>query len=751
LVLYSRPTANELDVYINDGFIINRKPSTGSEPQYTQLAEIAPIFTEEVRGNHFYMEIIRDFGKEIKHLVIIGNTASAELSVVGQGEDGEWATWQLPETGIVRFPLSEASSEDTYPLGLALDFTADKELPPVDTSEGEKGVKPVPILYYVNDEGHVGAYHCYNVEVARRGESFKDSMATIPSLSSAAANASPAATVSPATSGFSSFVSVSAPSNDSSFAELLAGKSATSSPAASTSGFGSFSSFGTASGGSIPSFSNLGSAPKVPTGFGAKPAATISASPAFGSTTSFGSAVTNKSATPAFGSTTSFGSAATNKSATPAFGSTTSFGSAATNKSATPAFGSTTSFGSAVTNKSATPAFGSTSFGSVTTSKPAIPSGIDKPLSAFGSVEKKEQIVPESKSTTGLFSSAGTAEVPQSNSSLFSSTKTSEPAKPTTSLFGSVEKKPESTTAPVSGFGSTSTLGGGFGSTSTLGGGFGSLSKNTVPGAKSPSISTSAFGSTSTLGGGFGSFGKPATIPAASTAAAAPVIPAFGSTSSLGSSSSSSFGSLAKNTVPNATSPSAAPAFGSPSPLGSDSLPKNVASAATPTFGSSSTLGGGFGSLAKNTIPGATAPKTPSFGSSSSLGGFTFGSSEAKAPVQNASIAPTSTSAPTPTPVPAKAVPLATAVTAPKPMTTPALTPAPTPVKSTTAESAASTAPSTSTQTGTKEKLKATAAEGMAKEFECLYIDAEEEMEQVLAIKDIETKVTNFFTFLYSS
>ncbi|OBZ89560.1 hypothetical protein A0J61_02399 [Choanephora cucurbitarum] len=388
LVMYARPRHNlEEDDFINDGYIINRKPTKDSnEPVYTRLAEITPIFGTDGRGNHFYMEIIRDLGKEIKHLVILANAATAEISFVGETDDGTWSTWQVND-GLLNFPLSKETCMDTYPMGLALDFSADEKLPPIDAGDNDTSVEPVPVLYYLNDEGLLGAHHCYNTELARRGESYKSTPQAPTQTTSATTTATPSAFGSTGSSGGS-------------FADLLSGK--TSAHSSTSGGFGSF---GSAAGGALPSFSNLGSAPKIPSsGFGglssfgnASNTTTPTASkPAFGSTTGFGAAAGTSTPT---SSTTSFGGFGSSKASdanqktsdkkeeteqkktdTPAFGSTSSlgsggFGALAKNtvpdaKSPAPAFGSTSSlgsggFGALAKNtvpdaKSPTPAFGST-------------------------------------------------------------------------------------------------------------------------------------------------------------------------------------------------------------------------------------------------------------------------------------------------------------------------------------------------------------------------------------------------------
>ncbi|KAI9361508.1 hypothetical protein BD770DRAFT_408646 [Pilaira anomala] len=617
LALYAKKRENEEDTFENEGFIINRKPANGSsEPEYIRLAEITPIFTNEGRGNHFYMETINNLGKEIKHLVIIANAATGELSVVGQGEDGDWATWALPENALANFPLSDDNA-DTYPLGLALDLTADEALPPFDPSEDETKVNPMPIFYFINDEGHLGAYHCYNIELARSGEPYSALNSCItgpigtteakpteakPTEVKAATESKPTVN----TSGFSAFGAVS--NNTGSFGDLLSGKSDTSTPS-SSGGFGSF-------GGSIPSFSNLGSAQKIP-------------------------------ATPSTGF------------AAPKFSSET----------VVPSFGSTTNIGFA-------------------SNKPATTSA-DKPLSSFGNIKS------EPTQTTAV------------------------PAK--TSTFAT----PTASTTPA------------FGSTSNIGG-FGSLAKNTVPGATNPTTTpTSTFGS-------FGSFG---TKPAATTPTAGFGSSGFGSTATpAATTQTSGFGSsilgssASKPTTTTTTTTAASSAFGSTSTLGGfGSLAKNTVPGATaPSFGATTTLGsgGGFGSLAKNTVPGAVAPASkPLFGPTDTKNSFGLPSTT------KAAVAPPSEST-------TKPIPTTAAESATKPKETNDTIIAPTPVAltpvvpksstNTTPENSSNkSTPAIETKTkDTKEKLSITAKDGMAREYEAIYIKVCESIQELAVVNE---------------
>ncbi|KAI8878616.1 hypothetical protein K501DRAFT_336646 [Backusella circina FSU 941] len=564
--IYTSPLKGEEFDYENDAYVIDRKINQSNQEGYIRLAEITPIFASEGRGNRFYIELIPHLGKEINNAIIIANSASNEISVVGENEEGEWNTWMLPENGTATLPLTD-ESQDTYPLGLAVDFAADEKLAPFDASENDKPVEPFPIFYYINDEGQIGAYHCYNVEMARRGESYA------PPSSEPPKSTSQPATTSAFGSGFNQ------PSTSgSSFSDLLSGK-ATSNAAQSGSGFGSFGA-AMSNNNSSGSFASLASTQKLPAApsMGMKTTLNTGSTPAFGSTSSVG-----------FGSQSSFGITAAAKPSTP-FGGIIS---AETKKEDTPQKNVETAttksfFGTSTT----TPAFGSTSFGTSTT-KPAFGAtfGMSTTTPSFGSASFGTSTTKPAfgaSTTTPAFGYTSFGSLKTATTS----TSSGSPSASTTGGFGALAKSAAPNTSTPN---TASAL--------ESGGGFGALAKNTVPGASNPTSSPS-FGSTS----GFGALAKNtvagATAPSSTSA--------FGSTSG--------FGALAKNTVAGATAPSSTPAFGSTSGFGAlakNTVPGAANPSASPSFGSTS----GFGALAKNTVEGAKNPNAaPAFGSATSFG-----------------------------------------------------------------------------------------------------------------------------------
>lgn len=152
-------------------YIINRKAPT-EEKKYQLLEEITPIYNSENFDNLFYMSVIRNFGPEAKTMIIVANAIASDLAVIGQHENGSWKTWNFEEGYIPSLPLSEDDYVDTLPVGIAVDFSASKALPPFDASETDSLVPPMPIFMFLTNEGRICAYHIYNTNFAKAGERY---------------------------------------------------------------------------------------------------------------------------------------------------------------------------------------------------------------------------------------------------------------------------------------------------------------------------------------------------------------------------------------------------------------------------------------------------------------------------------------------------------------------------------------------------------------------------------------------------
>ncbi|KAF7725277.1 hypothetical protein EC973_000287 [Apophysomyces ossiformis] len=509
LAIYTRPRKSNDDDHVNDAYIIET-PQAG-KVTYSRMGEVTPVFTPEGRDGHFYMETITNFGEKVKYAIILANAATSEVSVVGQGEDGRWATWRLEENALANLPLSEKTYMDTLPLGIALDYSASEPLPPYDPSESDTGVNPVPVFYYINDEGIIGAHHCYSVELAKNGEKYNgmieaqeldveqeaeslqfnlsisekeeavpvdsttavvteqemepsDSEVAVPSQeetsptlpitsdtskeikpSDAELIVTPQQRTQPSlfsppqhdqqkTSMFaaSPFGAAIKQQDDDAFSNLLSGVQ-TSSAETATHGFNVT---GT---NKLPSFSSLGSAPKVPSiGFG------FGSAPSFGG---FGAATTTTQMAPLKATST----------AKPTFGSTSTLGAAtSTPTMKTPTFGSTSLFKSASLSSETKTESMVTQTVSAPTAKPllAAPEETKPPASKASAPES--MTLPAAKTTAAPTPSFGFG-------SATGSTQTTSVSKPLAfgaALSGSAAQpmpQPTFSTKPV--FGATSALG----------------------------------------------------------------------------------------------------------------------------------------------------------------------------------------------------------------------------------------------------------------------------------------------------
>jgi hypothetical protein len=388
--------------HTHTAYMVDRRQP--EDKRYVLLDEINPIFDIDAPNSYFYMSTLHNMGPDIKTLIVIANAGTNELAVVGQGDDGAWATWMLDEASMPRLPLSEDDVSDTYPVGLAFDLSATEPLDPYDAAESETPVPAMPVLYFLTNEGSICAYHAYNDELAKLGGCYADmveaqSVDQIPAPSAPSSvpfselkTSSSAPTSSEHKSSFGN-IATKIPS----FTSMTTSKSATTQPTTSlpfaslsSEGpkFGTTSSIGLGVGASSPSqkqgvpFSSLSrsssSETKLPT---ALVSSSSSSAPAFGSTTSFGAG----NGTPTFGSTTAFGAGG--------------FGSAGTFKTAAPSFGG---FKNAMSSPQKP--FGDVSFktGSDTTPSKFAPSILDanEDEEKKTSSEEKEKSIETEKSTS---------------------------------------------------------------------------------------------------------------------------------------------------------------------------------------------------------------------------------------------------------------------------------------------------------------------------------------------------------------
>ncbi|KAJ3147641.1 hypothetical protein HDU89_005259 [Geranomyces variabilis] len=139
---------------------------TGVPKVSTYIKLRDPLFPEDGRKSHYYVEHFPSLSHNIAHMIACGNANAVELGFFGCDKDGAWANWTLGDGMGVETPLN-AAQDNTFLVGLAVDVTSEEELPP-DTPDAPP-TPPVPILLTYTTEGLLLAYHCLDGDPSTSG------------------------------------------------------------------------------------------------------------------------------------------------------------------------------------------------------------------------------------------------------------------------------------------------------------------------------------------------------------------------------------------------------------------------------------------------------------------------------------------------------------------------------------------------------------------------------------------------------
>ncbi|KAJ2807780.1 hypothetical protein H4R20_001140 [Coemansia guatemalensis] len=147
----------------------------------------------------FHIASVGEWGSSASDVLVMAGTGSDATMTIGKAAtsvaaDGSadpqsltWAEWDI-DGRMAAMPLSALDSgDDTFPVGMAVDYTAQRDLPPV-AEDGDR-VGPVPILWILNTDACLLGYHICNTFEMQRGQRPAAMIEKVKALSSAAEHA----------------------------------------------------------------------------------------------------------------------------------------------------------------------------------------------------------------------------------------------------------------------------------------------------------------------------------------------------------------------------------------------------------------------------------------------------------------------------------------------------------------------------------------------------------------------------------
>ncbi|KAJ2724017.1 hypothetical protein GGI07_002222 [Coemansia sp. Benny D115] len=195
-----------VDDNMTAAYVITKAGKTAATQQWLYIEDPCSSMMCPTRYPGFQIACIPQWGDSAQNLLIMVGTGSDATMTVGQAlasNDGgalEWAQWDIDGCMAV-MPMSALDSNDgcpdSFPLGMAVDYTAKADLPPV--SDDGARVAPVPIVWMLTTDGCLLAYHIYNLKEMREGKTCPDMVSEVNKLPVSDAAASPALSSAPST------------------------------------------------------------------------------------------------------------------------------------------------------------------------------------------------------------------------------------------------------------------------------------------------------------------------------------------------------------------------------------------------------------------------------------------------------------------------------------------------------------------------------------------------------------------------